>query len=179
VVYLVDKNQYIGYHSVSKILLTLFFSLIGALIPQWSQRIFFIEVAIILLGIIVSYFLYRVIENGRIYHLRTAAIMSFLVGAFTVLPLLRISTGSIVFWVVLGAYLLAVFTFAVKYLVILRGKSFPRKLLSITLGTAGILFISSFFIGFKQYHSFVVFSAVLYLCGLFFTWSAFKAGSEK
>ena len=132
-----------------------------------------------IIGIIISYFLYRSIDDGRIYHLRTAAVMSFLIGFFTVMPLLRISTGSIVFWMVLGAYLLAVFTFAVKYLVIPRGKNFPGKFLSIPLGAAGFLLICSFFIGYEKDQASMVFSVVLYLCGLVFTWGAFKAGSEK
>ncbi|MEH7883192.1 hypothetical protein V7654_02600 [Bacillus sp. JJ1609] len=157
-----------------------FFSLIGSAAPVWSFTTFKLQLAILVIGILIAVYWYRTIEDGRKYNLFVAADMMVLMGFFAIVPLLRLTFGTIVFGVFLIAYLLFLFHSILKSIVLHRLPAALKYLPAISLSVAVILFLSAFFIRdtegaiianiISSSDGSVILAFLLYVIGVLMTW---------
>ncbi|MGA9225405.1 MAG: hypothetical protein WB217_03595 [Mesobacillus sp.] len=175
-----NKNDELVFNSISKILLVLFISLIGSAVPVWSFTTFKIQLAILFIGILIAVYWYRTIEDGRKYNLFAAADMIVLMGFFAIVPVLRLTFGTIVFCVFLITYLLFLFHSIFKSIVLHRLPAALKYLPAISLSGAVILLLSAFFLRdtegaiivniISSSDGSVILAFLLYVIGVLMTW---------
>jgi hypothetical protein len=182
-----EKKFEWGFNAI-QISMLLFFSLIGSAAPVWSFAIFKMQLAILFIGILIAVYWYRAIEDARKYNLFVAADMIVLMGFFAIVPVLRLTFGTIVFWILLVIYLLIMFHSIIKNIVLHRLPASMKFVPSLSLWSAMVLLISVFFFRdsqgaiiatvFRSSDGAIVLSFLLYIIGVFMTWLAFVAIRE-
>lgn len=184
---MVEKKFELGLNAI-QISILFFFSLIGSAAPVWSFTTFKLQLAILVIGILIAVYWYRTIEDGRKYNLFVAADMIILMGIFAIVPVLRLTFGTILFWVLLIIYLLIIFNSILKNTVLHRLPAALKFMPSLSLWSAMILLFSVFFLRdskgaiiaklFSSSEGAIVLSLLLYMIGVFMTWLAFVAIRE-
>jgi len=174
-----EKKFEWGFNAI-QISMLLFFSLIGSAAPVWSFAIFKMQLAILFIGILIAVYWYRAIEDGRKYNLFVAADMIVLMGFFAIVPVLRLTFGTIVFWGFLIAYLLFLFNSILKSIVLHRLPASLKYLPAISFSAAVILFLSAFFLRdnesaiiagiISSSEGAVILAILLYVIGVLMTW---------
>lgn len=176
---MVEKKFEWGFNAI-QISILFFFSLIGSAAPDWSFTTFKLQLAILVIGILIAVYWYRTIEDGRKYNLFVAADMMVLLGYFAIVPVLRLTFGTIVVWVFLIAYLLFLIHSILKSIVLHRLPEVLTYLPSISLSAAVILFLIAFFLRdtegaiianiISSSDGAVILAFILYVIGVLMTW---------
>ncbi len=180
-----QKNDDLIGQIFSRLFLAFLFNLIGSVMPQWSPFIFKVNMALILLGTIVSIFIYHKVSDARTMWNRVGFVLFMLMGFFMVTPFLRIAVETSIFWVLLAAYLLYIVNFILRYLDVFHGVSVPglSRNRHMMIWITFILFIGSFFLAnengniilqiFNTNAPPLIFLIIFYLGGLLFTLVSF------
>ncbi|MBP3039329.1 hypothetical protein J9303_07495 [Bacillaceae bacterium Marseille-Q3522] len=100
-----DLKTFFNGNVFAVIVLNVIMGTISSLIPSGSLAIFLFAVVITVIEVIISWKWFKSIENKVRYNSLTAFLMLVTAGFFTVLPLLRLTYGSILFLLVLPLYL--------------------------------------------------------------------------
>ena len=179
------KDDELLYEIFSRLLLAFFFNFIGSAIPDWSFSVFIMNMTLIFAGTVVSTLFYKKVPDPRTMWNRVSFILFLLMGFFMVTPFLRIAYGTAIFWILLGAYLIYLFNFILRYLDVfhglqIRGLSRNRHTM---IWVTFILFSGTFFLTnengnivlqiFSADAPPLVFPIVFYLGGLLFTLVSF------
>jgi hypothetical protein len=175
------KNDDLLGEIFTRLPLAIFFSFIGSAIPDWSPAIFKVNISLIILGTIISIIIYHKVSDPRTMWNRVSFILFFLLGFFSITPFLRLAQGTLIFWVLLGAYLLYILNFTLRYLTVFHGVQVSglAKIRSSMIWGTFLLFIGSFFLVNETGNIFMqillnnppplIFSILFYLGGLLFT----------
>lgn len=168
-----------------RLLLAFFFNFIGSAIPDWSASTFWLNMGLIFLGVLGSMYFYRTSPDPRTLWNRISFILFLLLSIFLVTPILRLSQGTIVFWALLGAFLIYILNFLLRYISVIQGvniPSLPKVRTSIIWG-AFILIITAFFLVNENGNvilqiaamneAALIFSVIFYLGGLLFNFISF------
>lgn len=180
-----QKKDHLLYEILSRLFLALLFNLFGSVMPQWSSLIFKVNLALIFLGIIVSIVIYRKVSGTRTMWNQVSSVLMLLLGFFMVTPFLRLTLGTMIFWILLAAYVIYIINFILRYLDVLHGVQLPgltgyrHAMIWLTF----ILFIGTFFLVNENGNILMqivekgapplVFIIIFYIGGLFFTLGAF------
>lgn len=179
------KNDDLLGEIFTRLPLAIFFNFIGSAVPDWSPAIFKLNIALIILGTIISIIIYHKVSDPRTMWNRVSFILFFLLGFFLITPFLRLAQGTLIFWVLLGAYLLYILNFALRYLTVYHGVQVSglAKIRSTMIWGTFLLFIGSFFLINENGNIFMqilvsnppplIFSILFYLGGLLFTLLSF------
>jgi hypothetical protein len=186
--YLEDKNFDITYNTVSRLLLVFFGAIIGSTLPKWSFTLFIVETSLIIIGFLIAFYLYKTIEDGRKFNLLTAFIAFTLMGIYFAFPLIRLSEGTIIYWMFLIAFLLMFVSTLISSISVFRAMNFPGKLLKGISISAALLFLGAFFVKNSQgliysqllslHGAVAVFSIFFYVGGLIIVAAAFASAKE-
>lgn len=186
--YLEDKNFDLTFNTVSRLVLVFFGAIIGSTLPKWSFTLFLFETSLIIIGFLISFYLYKTIEDGRKFNLLTAFITFTLMGIYFTFPLIRLSQGTVIFWMFLIAFLLMFVYCLISNISVFRAMKFPGKLLKGIPIFAVLLFLSAFFVRNSQgfiysqllslYDAVAVFSIFFYVGGLIIIAAAFASAKE-
>lgn len=84
------------------------FGLFGSLIPDWSFRIFLLNILITIFSVGLARYWYQKVENTVRYNSLTSFIMLITMGLFLTEPILRMSFGTMVFWPFVLLYVLVI-----------------------------------------------------------------------
>lgn len=180
-----QKNDDLIGQIFSRLFLAFLLNLIGSVMPQWSPFIFKVNLALIFLGIIVSVVIYRKVSDTRTMWNQVSFVLMLLLGFFMVTPFLRLTLGTMIFWILLAAYLIYLVNFILRYLDVLHGVRLPGRTRNrhAMIWLTFILFIGAFFLGNENGNILMqivekgapplVFIIIFYLGGLFFTLGAF------
>lgn len=183
-----DKKFDLTYNTVSRLLLVFFGAIIGSTLPKWSFTLFMFETSLIIIGFLISFYLYKTIEDGRKFNLLTAFIAFTLMGIYFAFPLIRLTQGTIIFWMFLISFLLMFVNILFSNIPVFRAMNFPGKLLKGISIAASLLFLSAFFVKNSQgliysqllslHGAVAVFSIFFYVGGLIIIAAAFASAKE-
>jgi hypothetical protein len=175
------KDDELLFEIFSRLLLAFFFNFIGSAIPDWSQSIFIMNMALIFAGTIVSILFYKKVSDPRTMWNRVGFILFLLMGFFMVTPLLRVAFETSIFWTLLASYSIYLLNFILRYLDVFHGVQIPglSRNRHTMIWVTFILFIGSFFLANENGNILMqilekgapplIFLIIFYLGGLIFT----------
>ncbi len=179
------KDDHLLYQIFSRLFLAFLFNIFASLIPQWSPFIFKVNIALILLGTIISIFIYHKVSDPRTMWNRVSFVLLFFLGFFMVTPFLRITFGTAIFWILLSAYLIYIMNFILRYMDVFHGVQVSglSRNRHAMIWLTFILFLGSFFLTNDNGNILMqivekgapplIFIIIFYLGGLLFTLGSF------
>ncbi|WP_462410665.1 hypothetical protein [Neobacillus sp. Marseille-QA0830] len=168
------------------LLLVFFIGAICSLLPEESYVMFRINMGISLIGMMLAYYWYRTIEDYLRYKAWVSFLMIFLLGLFAVIPLLRATFHTFLFYPALLFYLAMLI-----YSMLVAKTILPVLHRLISIKSATIIMLVLFLVNvictftvtaddrviylslLDQYGNGMFFSSLFFGCGLLFTFCTF------